>query len=105
VTLERLTDRSVAEIVKKRVVVAGFDPLLFSGHSLRAGFVTSAASWRDCARPTGVADQYLLLEGGGVISKSPECQGLRYESITSAMLDSICVARRSASPQQGGLGV
>jgi site-specific recombinase XerD len=42
VTLERLTDRSVAEIVKKRVVVAGFDPVLFSGHSLRAGFVTSA---------------------------------------------------------------
>lgn len=39
---ERLTDRSVATIVKKRVEAAGFDPALFSGHSLRAGFVTSA---------------------------------------------------------------
>jgi site-specific recombinase XerD len=42
VTLERLTDRSVAHIVKNRAVAAGFDPALFSGHSLRAGFVTSA---------------------------------------------------------------
>jgi site-specific recombinase XerD len=42
VTLERLSDRSVAEIVKKRVEAAGFDPVIFSGHSLRAGFVTSA---------------------------------------------------------------
>ena len=42
VTLERLSDRSVAEIVKKRMEAAGFDPVVFSGHSLRAGFVTSA---------------------------------------------------------------
>jgi site-specific recombinase XerD len=42
VTPERLSDRSVAEIVKKRMEAAGFDPALFSGHSLRAGFVTSA---------------------------------------------------------------
>jgi integrase len=39
----RLTDRSVAEIVKKRVRAAGLDARQFSGHSLRAGFLTSAA--------------------------------------------------------------
>ena len=42
VTQERLSDRSVAQIVKRRAEAAGFDPSLFSGHSLRAGFVTSA---------------------------------------------------------------
>lgn len=42
VTLERLSDRSVAQIVKTRAKTAGFDPVIFSGHSLRAGFVTSA---------------------------------------------------------------
>ena len=41
-TLEGLSDRSVAQIVKRRAEAAGFDPSLFSGHSLRAGFVTSA---------------------------------------------------------------
>jgi site-specific recombinase XerD len=40
---ERLTDRSVANIVKTHAERAGFDPALFSGHSLRAGFLTSAA--------------------------------------------------------------
>jgi site-specific recombinase XerD len=39
----RLTDRSVANIVKSYAQRAGFDPSAFSGHSLRAGFLTSAA--------------------------------------------------------------
>ncbi|CAO4196665.1 tyrosine-type recombinase/integrase [Methylorubrum extorquens] len=39
---DRLTDRSVADIVKRHVGAAGLDASLFSGHSLRAGFVTSA---------------------------------------------------------------
>jgi site-specific recombinase XerD len=39
----RLTDRTVATIVKRYAAQAGFDPMLFSGHSLRAGFLTSAA--------------------------------------------------------------
>jgi integrase len=39
-----LTDRSVADIVKRRAEQAGLDPVLFSGHSLRAGFLTSAAT-------------------------------------------------------------
>jgi site-specific recombinase XerD len=37
------TDRSVANIVKAYATRAGFDASLFSGHSLRAGFLTSAA--------------------------------------------------------------
>ena len=39
----RLTDRSVALIVKRHVGHAGFDAAEFSGHSLRAGLATSAA--------------------------------------------------------------
>ena len=39
----RLTDRSVANIVKAYAERAGFDASAFSGHSLRAGFLTSAA--------------------------------------------------------------
>jgi site-specific recombinase XerD len=38
----RLTDRSVADVVKRRARAGGLDPEIFSGHSLRAGFVTSA---------------------------------------------------------------
>jgi site-specific recombinase XerD len=44
VALERLTDRSVANIVKAYAKRAGFDASTFSGHSLRAGFLTSAAA-------------------------------------------------------------
>ncbi|MCU1248864.1 MAG: integrase/recombinase xerD [Edaphobacter sp.] len=39
----RLTDRSVANIIKSHAERAGLDPAEFSGHSLRAGFLTSAA--------------------------------------------------------------
>jgi site-specific recombinase XerD len=39
---ERLTDRSVSLIVKKYAERAQLDPAIFAGHSLRAGFVTSA---------------------------------------------------------------
>lgn len=40
---QRLTAQSVALVIKQRAELAGFDPALFSGHSLRAGFVTNAA--------------------------------------------------------------
>lgn len=40
----RLTDRSVANIVKAYAERAGFDASMFSGHSLRSGFLTSAAA-------------------------------------------------------------
>jgi integrase len=38
----RLSGNAIAEIVKRYAGAAGLDPVLFSGHSLRAGFVTSA---------------------------------------------------------------
>jgi site-specific recombinase XerD len=38
----RLSDRAVALIVKRWAKAARLDPALFAGHSLRAGFVTSA---------------------------------------------------------------
>ena len=43
VRTSRLTCRSVANIVKAYAARAGFDASVFSGHSLRAGFLTSAA--------------------------------------------------------------
>jgi len=44
VAAERLTDRSVANIIKAYAGRAGFDASTFSGHSLRSGFLTSAAA-------------------------------------------------------------
>ena len=39
-----MTDKSVARRVKAAAAAAGFDPALSSAHSLRAGFLTSAAA-------------------------------------------------------------
>jgi len=39
----RLTDQSVAKLIKTLAESAGLDPRQFSGHSLRAGFITAAA--------------------------------------------------------------
>lgn len=44
VSTNALSDRSVAAIVKARAQQAGLDASRFSGHSLRAGFLTSAAA-------------------------------------------------------------
>jgi site-specific recombinase XerD len=41
-TVERLSDRSVANIIKSYAEKAKLDPAIFSGHSLRAGIITSA---------------------------------------------------------------
>ena len=38
-----LTGRSVADVVKRHAQAAGLDPSLYAGHSLRAGFATTAA--------------------------------------------------------------
>ena len=38
-----LTGRSVADVVKRHAEAAGLDPALYAGHSLRAGFATTAA--------------------------------------------------------------
>src|SRR5712671_5869637 len=44
VRASRLTCRSVAKFVKAYAARAGFDATTFSGHSLRSGFLTSAAA-------------------------------------------------------------
>ena len=43
-TDRRLTDQSVALIVKRRAEAGGVSPTFLSGHSLRAGYATAAAS-------------------------------------------------------------
>jgi Transposase IS116/IS110/IS902 family len=49
-THARLTDQSVALIVKRCVVAIAQDPRLFAGHSLRAGLARSAAAGGATAR-------------------------------------------------------
>jgi integrase len=39
----RLSDRAVALVVKRLAARAGLEPAVFAGHSLRAGFATTAA--------------------------------------------------------------
>ena len=43
-TDRRLSDQSVALIVKRRAQAAGLPPTFLSGHSLRAGYATAAAA-------------------------------------------------------------
>ncbi len=43
VAVEGLSDRSVARIVQRAAQAAGLDPTTVAGHSLRAGFATTAA--------------------------------------------------------------
>jgi integrase len=54
---DRLSDKAVARLVKRVAADAGLDPNRLSGHSLRAGFATSAAragrSERSIMRQTG----------------------------------------------------
>ena len=60
----QLSGDSIASIVKQRVKAIGLDPARYSGRSLRAGFVTSAATagaptWRIKAQ-TGHASDALV---------------------------------------------
>jgi integrase len=43
ITSKRLLDRDIARITKKLLLKIGVDPMNFSGHSLRSGFITTAA--------------------------------------------------------------
>jgi len=43
ITPKPMSDRGVAIVVQTRAAAAGYDPALFGGHSLRAGFLTEAA--------------------------------------------------------------
>jgi len=53
----RLSDHAVAVLVKKHAAAAGLDPAQFSGHSLRAGLVTSAAR-------AGVPERVIMRQTG-----------------------------------------
>ena len=60
----RLSADAVSLVIKDRVQPLGFDPTVFSGHSLRAGFATSAAtagvsSWK-IRQQTGHASDAML---------------------------------------------
>jgi hypothetical protein len=46
VSKDRLGDRSVALILKRLATRVGLDPSRYAGHSLRSGFLTSAAQSR-----------------------------------------------------------
>jgi len=59
-----VSGEAVSVIVKRRVAAVGIDPNSYSGHSLRAGFATSAAqigvpSWKIRAQ-TGHASDAML---------------------------------------------
>ena len=41
----QLSDKSIALIIKKYVLLSGLDPNKYGGHSLRSGFATSAAEF------------------------------------------------------------
>lgn len=62
---QRLSGEAVSLIVKERLFAAGIDPTGYSGHSLRAGFATSAAmagvsTWK-IRQQTGHASDAMLL--------------------------------------------
>jgi site-specific recombinase XerD len=61
-TEEQLSDRSVSLIVKRALETAGYDAAGYSGHSLRAGFCTSAAA-------SGVPEHEIMSHTGHKSSK------------------------------------
>jgi site-specific recombinase XerD len=56
-----MTGEAVAEVIKRRAAAVGIDPTTVAGHSLRAGFITSAAR-------AGVPDRTIMRQSG---HKSP----------------------------------
>lgn len=56
VTPERIAGDGIARMVKRRAKAAGYAPELFSGHSLRSGFATTAAR-------KGVAEHLIMRQG------------------------------------------
>lgn len=63
VTPERLSGDGVARMIKRRARAAGLAPDLFSGHSLRSGFATTAAR-------AGVAEHKIMAQGRWVTSSA-----------------------------------
>ncbi|HEY1292775.1 MAG TPA: site-specific integrase [Chloroflexota bacterium] len=57
VSSERLSDRSIARLVKEHAELVGLDPSRYAGHSLRAGLATSAADG-------GASDRAIMRQTG-----------------------------------------
>lgn len=83
-TSDRLNPQSVALVVQRRARAAGLDATLFAGHSLRAGFVTSAT------------------RAGKAIPKIMEQTGHRSANTVMAYVRE---ADRWRDPASGGLGL
>jgi integrase len=81
---DRLSPQSVALIVQRRARAVGLDPTQFAGHSLRAGFVTSAA------------------RAGKAIPKIMEQTGHRSANTVMAYVRE---ADRWRDPASGGIGL
>jgi integrase len=74
----RLTARNVARLVQRPAGLAGLDAAAYGGHSLRAGFATSAARAgaheRDIARQTGHRSMAILrgyIRAGSLFQHNP----------------------------------
>ena len=63
VSAERLSGDGIARMVKRRAKAAGLAPELFSGHSLRSGFATTAAR-------AGVAEHKIMRQGRWTTSQA-----------------------------------
>jgi hypothetical protein len=77
----RMTDGSIARLVKVRCAAAGLDSKAFSGHSLRAGMVTSAAE-------SGVPEWRIRLTS-------------RHKSDVTAAQDAVAAAERIRAAECG----
>jgi hypothetical protein len=83
ISRRRLNDKSVVTKIKRYVSAAGLDPVLYSGHSRRAGLVASAARAgvpeRTIMQTTGYKSIDMVLKyvapGESVQRKCHECAG------------------------------
>lgn len=78
---ERLSGEAISILIKKRVAAAGLNPKSFSGHSLRAGFATSASladvpGWRIRQQTGHSSDQMLTryIRWMPTFSDNPNCK-------------------------------
>ncbi len=77
----RLSDRAISEVVKACAAAAGFDPVLYSGHSLRSGLATEAAACgvaeHDIARQTRHRSISVLrgyVREGSIFTRNPSAK-------------------------------
>ncbi|WP_371318214.1 site-specific integrase [Paenibacillus elgii] len=79
---DRLTSQTVNLIVKKYADVAGLDPSVFAGHSLRSGHATSAGE-------KGFNQSAIMKQGGWntpAMASRYQQEGQRFENNTSSIL-------------------